>query len=45
MLEDQQFHLNVGLDKLKETETQVSEMQVSLNEKKTELEKKEKEAN
>ena len=31
MLEDQQFHLNVGLDKLKQTEEQVHEMQGSLN--------------
>lgn len=44
MLEDQQFHLNVGLDKLKQTETQVLEMQGSLDIKKAELEKKEKEA-
>lgn len=44
MLEDQQFHLNVGLDKLKQTETQVLEMQGSLDLKKAELEKKEKEA-
>jgi dynein heavy chain 1, cytosolic len=44
MLEDQQFHLNVGLDKLKQTEAQVLEMQGSLDSKKAELEKKEKEA-
>lgn len=44
MLEDQQYHLNVGLDKLKQTETQVLEMQGSLDLKKAELEKKEKEA-
>lgn len=44
MLEDQQFHLNVGLDKLKQTETQVMEMQGSLDEKKRVLEIKEKEA-
>lgn len=31
LLEDQQFHLNVGLDKLKQTETQVLEMQGSLD--------------
>jgi len=37
MLEDQQFHLNVGLDKLKQTESQVLEMQGSLDEKKKEL--------
>jgi dynein heavy chain 1 len=44
MLEDQQFHLNVGLDKLKQTEAQVLEMQGSLDLKKAELFKKEKEA-
>ncbi len=45
LLEDQQLHLNGGLDKLKETQTQVLEMQGSLDIKKTELEKKEKQAN
>lgn len=44
MLEDQQFHLNVGLDKLKQTEAQVLEMQGSLDVKKAELEAKEREA-
>ena len=44
MLEDQQFHLNVGHDKLKQTENQVMEMQGSLDAKKSELETKEKEA-
>lgn len=44
MLEDQQLHLNVGLNKLKETEAQVLEMQSSLDIKRAELEKKEKEA-
>lgn len=44
MLEEQQFHLNVGLNKLKETETEVKEMQGSLDIKKTVLERKEKEA-
>ena len=44
MLEDQQLHLNVGLNKLKETEAQVLEMQLSLDIKRAELEKKEKEA-
>lgn len=44
LLEDQQFHLNVGLDKLKQTETQVLEMQGSLDLKRTELFQKEKEA-
>lgn len=42
MLEDQQFHLNSGLNKLKQTETQVLDMQGSLDLKKAELEKKEK---
>jgi dynein heavy chain 1 len=42
LLEDQQFHLNVGLDKLKQTETQVLEMQGSLDEKKKELGKERK---
>lgn len=37
MLEDQQFHLNVGLDKLKQTEAQVLDMQGSLDLKKAEL--------
>jgi dynein heavy chain 1 len=37
LLENQQFHLNVGLDKLKETEAQVLEMQGSLDKKKQEL--------
>lgn len=37
MLEEQQFHLNVGLQKLKDTETQVLEMQGSLDAKKSEL--------
>ena len=37
MLEDQQYHLNVGLDMLKQTETQVLEMQGSLDLKKAEL--------
>jgi dynein heavy chain 1, cytosolic len=44
LLEDQQLHLNVGLNKLKETEAQVLEMQSSLDIKRAELEKKEKEA-
>ena len=42
MLEDQQFHLNVGLDKLKQTEAQVLEMQGSLDDKRKELYQKEK---
>lgn len=44
-LEEQQFHLNQGLSKLKETEQTVSEMQKSLDKYKKELEVKEKEAN
>ncbi|CAD8134930.1 unnamed protein product [Paramecium octaurelia] len=43
-LEDQQLHLNVGLDKLKETEQQVLEMQKSLDQKKIELQTKERQA-
>ena len=31
MLEDQHYHLNVGLDKLKQTKTEVLEMQGSLD--------------
>ena len=37
LLEEQQFHLNVGLSKLKETESQVKEMQGSLDTKRREL--------
>jgi dynein heavy chain 1 len=44
MLEDQHYHLNVGLDKFKQTKTEVLEMQGSLDLKKAELEKKDKEA-
>ncbi|KAM3424381.1 Dynein heavy chain, cytoplasmic [Cercospora zeina] len=44
-LEEQQRHLNVGLDKLRETVEKVSELKKSLAEKKTELEKKDTEAN
>ena len=44
-LEEQQYHLNVGLNKLKETEEQVIELQKSLDTYKAELEAKEKEAN
>ncbi len=36
-LEDQQLHLNVGLDKLKETSEQVEELQISLAKKEKEL--------
>lgn len=38
------MHLNVGLDKLKETEQQVLEMQKSLDQKKVELLTKERQA-
>lgn len=44
-LEEQQYHLNLGLSKLKETEETVKELQKSLDKYKTELETKEKEAN
>lgn len=44
-LEDQQLHLNKGLEKLKDTEEQVATMEVTLKQKKAELEQKEKEAN
>ncbi|KAK4618664.1 Dynein heavy chain, cytoplasmic [Fulvia fulva] len=43
-LEEQQRHLNVGLDKLRETVDKVSELKRSLAEKKSELEKKDAEA-
>lgn len=43
-LEEQQRHLNVGLDKLRETVNKVSELKKSLAEKKSELEKKDAEA-
>ena len=43
-LEEQQRHLNVGLDKLRETVDKVSELKKSLAEKKTELERKDLEA-
>ncbi|KAK3716178.1 dynein heavy chain [Vermiconidia calcicola] len=43
-LEEQQRHLNVGLDKLHETVDKVSELKKSLAEKKSELEKKDAEA-
>jgi len=43
-LEEQQRHLNVGLDKLRETVEKVSELKKSLAEKKSELEKKDTEA-
>lgn len=39
-LEEQQLHLNIGLQKLKDTETQVKDLQVSLAQKNKELESK-----
>ena len=39
-LEEQQLHLNVGLQKIRETVDQVEELQSSLSIKKNELEKK-----
>ncbi|VDP02192.1 unnamed protein product [Soboliphyme baturini] len=44
-LEEQQLHLNVGLNKIKETEVQVKELQKSLSLKSTELEAKNAAAN
>ena len=44
-LEDQQRHLNVGLDKLRETVVQVEELRKSLAVKRTQLEAKNAEAN
>jgi dynein heavy chain 1 len=44
-LEEQQLHLNIGLDKLKQTEEQVAVLQLSLNEKEKELTQKNIEAN
>lgn len=44
-LEEQQRHLNVGLEKLRETVEKVQELRVSLAQKKTQLEKKDAEAN
>mmetsp|Transcript_2191 Transcript_2191/g.1958 ORF Transcript_2191/g.1958 Transcript_2191/m.1958 type:complete len:284 (+) Transcript_2191:228-1079(+) len=43
-LEEQQYHLNVGLGKLKETEAEVMNLQVSLDKYKVELEDKERAA-
>ncbi|KAF2719116.1 hypothetical protein K431DRAFT_286998 [Polychaeton citri CBS 116435] len=43
-LEEQQRHLNVGLDKLRETVQKVSDLKKSLAEKKAELEAKDKQA-
>ena len=39
-LEEQQLHLNVGLQKIRETVDQVEELQSSLSIKKNDLEKK-----
>lgn len=44
-LEEQQLHLNVGLNKIKETEEQVLELQKSLSLKSQELEAKNAAAN
>ena len=44
-LEDQQVHLRLGLSKITETVEQVEELQKSLAVKRTELEKKNNEAN
>ncbi|KAL3472098.1 dynein heavy chain, cytoplasmic [Aspergillus californicus] len=44
-LEEQQRHLNVGLEKLRDTVEKVSDLRASLAEKKTQLEKKDAEAN
>ena len=44
-LEEQQRHLNVGLEKLKDTVDKVRDLRASLAQKKTQLEKKDAEAN
>ncbi|KAJ5148038.1 hypothetical protein N7526_001390 [Penicillium atrosanguineum] len=44
-LEEQQRHLNVGLEKLRDTVEKVSDLRGSLAQKKTQLEKKDTEAN
>ena len=44
-LEEQQRHLNVGLEKLRDTVDKVRDLRVSLAEKKTQLEQKDVEAN
>ncbi|KAJ5893544.1 hypothetical protein N7495_005235 [Penicillium taxi] len=44
-LEEQQRHLNVGLEKLRDTVEKVSDLRASLAQKKTQLEKKDAEAN
>ena len=44
-LEEQQLHLNIGLDKIHDTEEEVKKLQGSLAEKSKELSEKEKQAN
>lgn len=44
-LEEQQLHLNIGLQKIKETVEQVEELQKSLSVKRLELEEKNSAAN
>ncbi|KAK4163181.1 dynein heavy chain, cytoplasmic [Cladorrhinum sp. PSN259] len=44
-LEEQQRHLNIGLEKLRDTVDKVRDLRVSLAEKKTQLEQKDAEAN
>lgn len=44
-LEEQQRHLNVGLEKLRDTVDKVRDLRISLAEKQTQLEKKDAEAN
>ncbi|CAJ0587193.1 unnamed protein product, partial [Mesorhabditis spiculigera] len=44
-LQEEKQHLNIGLDKIKETEEQVLELQKSLSQKSNELEEKKAEAN
>ena len=44
-LEEQQLHLNIGLDKLRQTAEQVAEMQESLGAKDAELKQKDAQAN
>ena len=44
-LEEQQRHLNVGLDKLRDTVDKVQDLRASLAQKKTQLEQKDSEAN
>ena len=44
-LEEEQLHLNVGLQKIRETVEQVEELQKSLSIKRNELEEKNKAAN